>query len=100
AAVEMRSVGDKFYSPELQREFRVAGILDRSGTSDDSAFFVQLRTAQEMFSQQGRLTAIAIRLKDPNLAAGAAQRLQSISGAQIVTMTEMMGTFLNLLGAV
>jgi putative ABC transport system permease protein len=29
-----------------------------------------------------------------------AQRLQVIRGAQVVTMTEMMGTFLNLLGAV
>lgn len=52
-----------------------------------------------MFAQTGRLTAIAIRLKDPALVR-AAPRLQEIHGAQVVTMTEMMGTFLNLLGAV
>src|SRR5438874_1378582 len=40
AAVEMRSPGDKLFSPEANCEFRVAGVLNRSGTSDDSAFFV------------------------------------------------------------
>jgi putative ABC transport system permease protein len=100
AALEMRAPGDRFFSPETKREFRVAGILERSGTSDDSAFFVPLATAQKMFRQEGRLTAIAIRLKDPALVREAAARLQQIPGAQVVTMTEMMGTFLNLLGAV
>ena len=100
AALEMRVPGDKFFSPELKREFIVAGVLDRSGMSDDSAFFVPLATAQAMFSQTGRLTAVAIQLKDPALVRSASQRLQEIRGAQVVTMTEMMGTFLNLLGAV
>ncbi|HMJ92349.1 MAG TPA: ABC transporter permease [Candidatus Acidoferrum sp.] len=100
AALEMRLPGDKFYSPEMQREFRVAGVLARSGTSDDSVFFVPLATAQQMFSQTGRLTAVAIRLKDPALVRETGQRLQRIPGAQVVTMAEMMGTFVNLLGAV
>src|ERR1043166_1647121 len=100
AALEIRAPGDKFYSPEMKREFRVAGVLERSGTSDDSAFFIPLGTAQKMFAQDGRLTAVAIRLKDPSLVRIAAPRLQQIPGAQVVTMTEMMGTFLNLLGAV
>ena len=100
AALEMRSSGDKLASPETKREFHVAGILERSGTSDDSAFFIPLETAQEMFAQKGRLTSIAIRLRDPALVREAAARLQEVPGAQVVTMTEMMGTFLNLLGAV
>lgn len=100
AAVEMRAPGDTLFSPETEHEFQVTGILERSGTSDDSVFFVALETAQEMFSQQGRLTAIAIRLKDPAEMSAVAQRLQKIPGAQVVTMTEMMGTFLNLVGAV
>src|SRR5262249_17321608 len=100
AEMEMRSPGDLFYSPETEQHLRVAGILERSGTSDDSLFFVPLRTAQRMFSYQGRLTAIAIRLRDPALMTEASRRLQNIPGAQIVTLTEMMGTFLNLVGAV
>ena len=100
AALEMRVPGDKFYSPEMRREFRVAGILERSGMSDDSALFVPLATAQQMFGQQGRLTAVSIRLNDPALIREVVPRLQRIPGAQVATMTEMMGTFLNLLGAV
>ncbi len=100
AATELRQVGDSFYSPEANRKFRVCAILERSGTSDDSQFFVPLATAQAMFHQPGRLTAIAIRLRDPALAMEAAPRLQAIPGAQIVTLAEMMGTFLNLVGAV
>lgn len=100
ALLEMRSPGDKLYSPERRRQFRVAGVLERSGTSDDSAFFVPLSTAQSMFAQDGRLTAVALRLKDPALMRDAAPRLQRVPGAQVVTMTEMMGAFLNLIGAV
>ena len=100
AALEMRVANDKLFSPETKREFRVAGILDRSGTTDDSAFFVPLATAQEMFGQMGRLTAIAIRLKDPTRTTETVNRLQEIRGAQAVTMTEMMGTFARLVGMV
>jgi putative ABC transport system permease protein len=100
AEVEMRSPGDWFFSPETGRKLRVVGVLERSGTSDDSLFFVPLRTAQQMFHQPGRLTAVAIRLRDPSLLREAGERLQRIPGAQVVTLTEMMGTFLNLVGAV
>ena len=99
AATELRKPGDRFYSPETGRELTVCGVLERSGTSDDSLFFVPLATAQAMFHQPGRLTAIAIRLKDPALVGDAAERLQQIPGAQVVTLTEMMGTFLNLVGS-
>jgi len=100
AEVEMRAPGDWFYSPETGQRLRVAGVLERSGTSDDSLFFVPLRTAQRMFNQTNRLTAIAIRLRDPERLREASERLQQIPGAQVVTLTEMMGTFLNLIGAV
>jgi putative ABC transport system permease protein len=53
-----------------------------------------------MFNQQGRLTAIAIQLNDPARVGAVSERLQKIPGAQVVTVTEMMGTFLNLVGAV
>jgi putative ABC transport system permease protein len=99
AATEMRRPGDRFYSPETARTFTVCGVLARSGTADDSQFFVPLATAQTMFRQPGRLTGIALRLTDPSRIAEASARLQQVPGAQVVTLTEMMGTFLNLTGA-
>jgi len=100
AALEMRAPDDKLASPETKRHFRVAGVLQRSGTSDDSAFFLPLATAQEMFAQTGRLTAVAVRLKDPTRTTETVSRLQQIRGAQPVTMTEMLGTFARLVGMV
>ena len=99
AETELRRPGDRFYSPETNMALTVCGTLNRSGTSDDSLFFVPLATAQRMFHQPDRLTAIAVRLKDPATLSSAAARLQTIPGAQVVTLTEMMGTFLNLTGA-
>lgn len=99
AATELRKPGDKLYSPETGETFTVSGVLERSGTSDDSQFFVPLATAQAMFHQEGKLTAIALRLKDPSLVGEASRRLQGVKGAQVVTLTELMGTFLNLMGA-
>lgn len=99
AETEMRRPGDRFLSPETNTALTVSGTLERSGTSDDSLFFVPLATAQRMFHGPGRLTAIAVRLKDPAQIGPAAARLQQIKGAQVVTLTEMMGTFLNLTGA-
>jgi putative ABC transport system permease protein len=100
AETELRGPGDQLYSAETGRKLRVAGVLERSGTSDDSLFFVPLRTAQSMFHQPGRLTAVAIRLRDPAELHDATERLQNAPGAQVVVLTEMMGTFLNLVGAV
>jgi putative ABC transport system permease protein len=82
------------------RTLHVRGVLARSGTTDDSLFFLPLPTAQAMFGQPGRVSAIAVRLQDPAEGAAVAERLQGIPGAQVVTMTEMLGTFLNLVGAV
>jgi len=100
AQTEMREPADLFYSPETGRELKVAGILQRSGTSDDNLFFVPLRTAQAMFQSSNRITAVAIRLRDPANLSAASARLREIPGAQVVTQTEMMGTFLNILGTI
>jgi putative ABC transport system permease protein len=100
AVIEMRSVGDSLHSPELDHTFRVDGILRRSGTSDDSLFFIPLAEAQRLFGQEERLTAIAVRLHDPNRLRAVIERFREIPGTQVVTMTEMMGTFLRLLGTV
>ena len=61
----MRKPGDRFFSPETGRAFTVSGVLERSGMSDDSLFFVPLETAQAMFHAPNRLKAISVRLKDP-----------------------------------
>ncbi len=99
AEIEERAPGDRLFSPETGQKLLVTGVLERSGTSDDSLFFVPLPTAQRMFQETGRLTAVAIRLRDPMLLREASERLQRLPGAQVVSVGEMMGVFLNLIGA-
>lgn len=53
-----------------------------------------------MFNSSNRLTAVGVRLRDPAKVTEVFARLQNISGAQVVTQTEMMGTFLTILGTV
>jgi putative ABC transport system permease protein len=100
AEAELRDAGDRLYSPQARRSYRVAGILEPTGTSDDNLFFLPLATAQQVFRQPGRLSAVAIRLVDPMALSGAAARFQKLPGVQVVTMTEMMGAYTNLLGSV
>lgn len=97
AEAEMRRPGDLLANPRSGQAFRVCGVFERTRESDDNLFFIPLATAQELFRQRGRLTAISIRLKDPSMITAAAERLQRVRGAQVVTLTEVMGTYLNLL---
>lgn len=70
AEAELRKPGDRFFSPETGRAFTVSGVLERSGTSDDSLFFVPLATAQAMFNAPNRLTAISVRFEGPGPGGG------------------------------
>jgi putative ABC transport system permease protein len=99
AATEQRAPGDLFYSEKTEWEFRVCGVLERTGAGDDGFFFIPLATAQRMFGKPGQLTAVAVRLKDPTQISAVARRLGRIRGAEVVTISELMGTMLNLVGA-
>src|SRR5207249_6079650 len=99
AATEQRSPGDLVFSEKTGREFKVAGVLERTGTGDDGFFFIPLATAQRMFGKPGQLTAVAVRLKDPTQVGAVARRLSRVRGAEVVTISELMGAMLNLVGA-
>src|SRR5947199_708656 len=90
AATEQRSPGDLFFSEKTGREFKVAGVLERTGTGDDGFFFIPLATAQRMFGKPGQLTAVAIRLKDPTRVAPVARQLSHLRGAEVITISELM----------
>jgi putative ABC transport system permease protein len=73
--------------------------LEPTGAGDDGFFFIPLATAQRMLGKPGQLTAVAVRLKDPTRIAGVARQLSKIRGAEVVTVSELMGTMLNLVGS-
>ncbi len=74
AEYEQRKVGDLFYAsiipngkvlPE-RHEFKVVGVLERTGTQDDGTVFLPISTAQEFFNRPHQLTILGIKLKEFN----------------------------------
>jgi putative ABC transport system permease protein len=74
AEYEQRKVGDTFYAsitpagqPEaIMREFKVVGVLDRTGTQDDGTIFMPIDVAREYFGRPEQLTILGIKLKQFN----------------------------------
>lgn len=64
ARIENLSVGDKTYNEQFNREFVVSGILKRNYSQDDGTFFLPLLTAQTLVGRVGKLSAVALKLKD------------------------------------
>ncbi len=64
AKLEQREAGDLLLIPEKNVPFRVAGILERTGTQDDGTIFLPLPTLPTVFGRPGEITAtIGIKLK-------------------------------------
>jgi putative ABC transport system permease protein len=74
AEYEQRRVGDVFYAtiqpagkPDpVRKEFKIVGVLERTGTQDDGTLFMGIRAAQEAFNRPAQLTILGIKLKDFN----------------------------------
>lgn len=64
AQIEYLKVGERMYNENFDREFIVAGILERTYSQDDGTFFVPLATAQAMVQREGKLSAVGLKLAD------------------------------------
>jgi len=108
AQYEQRKVGDTFYAtvtPNGQteaktHEFKITGILDRTGTQDDGTVFMPLKNAQTIFGRPTDLTIIGIKLKK----FGAVElrefegRWLKIPEVQVVSLEQVKGTLVSLVG--
>ncbi|MBI3289689.1 MAG: ABC transporter permease [Elusimicrobia bacterium] len=71
AEYEQRKVGDSFYAtiqpngkPEAVRhEFKIVGVLERTGTQDDGTVFMPIDAARAAFNRPSQLTILGIKLK-------------------------------------
>jgi putative ABC transport system permease protein len=74
AEYEQRKVGDTFYASitpagkpnAVMHEFKVVGVLDRTGTQDDGTVFMPIDVAREYFGRPEQLTILGIKLKEFN----------------------------------
>lgn len=90
AKVEKREVGDKIYFPGLDHEFKVTGILERTGTEDDGFFFLPLKTAQAVFHKEGKLTGVGVSLRNVEELRDVKGHLEEIPDVYVVTSQQMM----------
>lgn len=99
ARVEKRTVGDKIFFPEIEAEFTVTGVLERTGSEDDGWFYIPLKTAQRLFKKEGKLTGVGVNLADVERIKETKEALETIPDAYVVTAQQMMEQILKLVGA-
>jgi len=96
AELEQREVGDKLLIPGKNIELTVAGIMERSGTQDDGTIFVPIRMLQKEFAQQGKLTAVGIKVNRNADTAALENRLYDLPDVQVVSMAQVKNTIMSL----
>ena len=96
---ENLSVGQVLPVGPKKESFTIVGILDRTGDQDDQFHFFPLKEAQRVFNKQGMITTIAVKVRDVGRIAAVSQEMEKIPDIQVVTMTQIMGTIMNLAGS-
>jgi putative ABC transport system permease protein len=96
AELEQREVGDKILVLEKNIEYTVAGILGRSGTQDDGTIFVPIRTLQKDFGQEGKVTAVGIKVRKDADITGLENKLYELPDVQVVSMAQVKTTIMSL----
>jgi putative ABC transport system permease protein len=79
--------------------FAIIGILERTGDQDDQFHFVPLSEVQRVFNKEGKITTIAVKVKDVSKISKVSEEMEKIPDIQVVTMTQIMGTVMNLAGS-
>jgi putative ABC transport system permease protein len=72
AEYEQRKVGDTFYASitpagkpnPIMYQFKVVGVLERTGTQDDGTVFLPIDVTREYFNRPSQLTILGIKLKE------------------------------------
>lgn len=99
AGLEQVAVGDKILVPGRNAALTVTGIFERTGTQDDGMIFMPLKTVQRVFDLENQITGIGIRLHELGRIAEFEEDLYHEPGIQVVSMAQVKGTILNLVGS-
>ena len=101
ALAEMENLGPGSVIPFGQAEepFTIIGVLEPTGGEDDNFHFLPLADAQRVFKKEGLITAIAVRASDVKEIPSIAAELEKVPDIQVVTMAQVTGTIMNLVGS-
>jgi putative ABC transport system permease protein len=96
AELEQREVGDKILVPEKNIEYTVVGIVTRSGTQDDGTIFIPIQTLQKDFGQEGKVTAVGIKVFKEANTVDLENKLYELPDVQVVSMAQVKTTIMSL----
>ena len=96
AELEQREVGDLILIPEKNVEFKVVGVLSRSGTQDDGTIFVPLKTLQKIFGKDHKLTTIGIKVSKDADSSLIETKLYELPDVQVVSLAQVKQTIMSL----
>ena len=85
------------FGPDKE-SFTIVGVLEPTGTEDDNFHFLPLPEAQRVFDKEGLITTIAVQVKDVKQIATVSKELETVPDIQVVTMAQVTGTIMNLVG--
>ena len=83
--------------PEKNVQFKVVGILERTGTQDDGTIFVPLATLQNIFERPAEITTIGITLKKDVDSGNLEEKLYELPDVQVVSLTQVKDTIMKLI---
>jgi putative ABC transport system permease protein len=97
AELEQREVGDMILMPEKNIQFKVVGVLERTGTQDDGTIFIPLKTTQKIFERPDEITTIGIKLKKDADSTRLEEKLYQLPDVQIVSLAQVKDTIMKLI---
>lgn len=99
AELDGAKVGDSIPIGPIKEPFTIVGILERTGGQDDQSHFLPIDEAQRIFKKEGKINTIAVLVKDPKEVASVSDEIEKIPDTQVVTMSQISGTIMNLVGS-
>ncbi len=108
AEYEQRKVGDTFYAtitpagkPDpVRHEFKIVGVLERTGTQDDGTVFMAIDAARLAFNRPKQLTILGLKLKQ--FSAVTMREFENkwlkLPEVQVVSLQQVKTTLISLVG--
>jgi len=108
ATYEQRKVGDTYMvnvspygsSGSVLKEFKIVGVLKRTGTQDDGTVFLPIKTAQSIFNRPDHLTILGMKLR--HFSGASLQEFESrwakLPEVQVVSLQQVKSTLVMLVG--
>lgn len=79
--------------PNVKAEFKVSGVLKKTGSQDDAFIYIPVKAAQTIFKKPSGATAIGVKVSDPAALTKITDELSAkVPGIQIVTMNQVMSS--------